>query len=109
MVLIECGPHLLAKKAGRTVIDTKRTLLKDDVPFRQHDLFGQDKAGHAVGFQLHDQGQSVLGDASKIGREVPGCKCIVLAAIARNDLAVFSIRHRLGPLEEQMFEEVREA
>ena len=73
-------------------------LLQHHVALRRHHLVGQRQAGHAVGLELHQFGEVLLGDALEIGGVVVAGEGVLLAADLGDAPGELALRVGLVPL-----------
>ena len=101
--------HRLVQLRVRIGVAMHAPLLHHHFALGRDDLVGQDEAGHAVGLELHHRAQMLLGDALEIGGVIVAGERVLLAADLRDGFREGALRMRLGALEHQMFEKMRDA
>ena len=101
--------HRLVELGAGIGVAMHAPLLQHHVALRRHHLVGQRQAGHAVGLELHQFGEVLLGDALEIGGVVVAGEGVLLAADLGDAPGELALRVGLGALEHQVFEEMGDA
>ncbi len=99
---------LLPQPRVRIVGDPHVVFLEHDVEFGQRVGVGEHEASHAVGLELHDEGQIFARDALVIAGVVGGGERVLLATDGGEHLGEFAAGIFLGALEHQVLEKVRD-
>ena len=100
---------ICSRKRLRIVVDAHAAFFQHHVAFGLNADIRQIEIGHAVGFELHDELQSVLRDLLVEGRVIVRGEGVVLAAVARDGLRELAARHGRRAAEHHVFEEMRQA
>ena len=101
--------ELFGEQRARVAVGSLRALFQDHAALGLDILGRQPQIRHPVGLMGHHQPQPVGRDGLEIGGVVPRGERVLGPAIGGDQPRERAIRHCLGPLEHQMFEEMRDA
>ncbi len=109
MVLELRRAHLFGQQRAGAAVGAVIAFLDDDLPFGVDVILHKPQVLHPVGFHFHDQGQPVGSDALEIGGIVPRGERVVVAALRLDDGRELVRPDAVGALEHQVFQEMRDA